>query len=305
MTTMLQLCQQVYAEIGTRTVPSAIASSIDVDIVQMLALMNAVGYELQREWQWQALTQEYRFTMATFSGTGNTTNGVALLTGVSPVIALANLNNYQITGNGIPQDTYGGVVSGGTTTALSNAATSNNTGSTYTFTQTKYPMPADYDRLIDGTQWDKSRHWQMIGPETMQQKEWLKSGYISTGPRIRYYLQGNTFQVWPPGGQTDVLGFDYVSNYWVTVGGGSAPLKTSFTADTDTCVFPDRLMVLGTKLKYFEIKSFDTTALYRDYMRHLDIAKSSDQGAPTLSMAPMAAQVLINWNSVPDSGYGS
>jgi hypothetical protein len=303
MATLLQLQQQVYAELGTRTVPTAIVSSTDVDIVQMLALMNAVGYEISAEHQWQALTQEYRFTISTYSYTGTVTSGSTSVTSMSSIVGLTNDSTFMAVGSGIPQDTYITAASGATVT-LSQAAVASATGTAITFTKVKYPMPADYWRLIDGTQWDKSRHWQMLGPETMQQKEWLKSGYISTGPRIRYYLQGNMFQIWPPGGTADVLGFDYVSNYWVTATGGSGPSKTSFTADTDTCIFPDRLMVLGTKLKYFEIKSFDTTALYRDYMKHLDICKAADAGSPTLSMAPKMSNVLLGWENLPDSGFG-
>lgn len=301
--TMLQLCQQVIAEIGTRTVPTAIASSTDVDLVQILALMNAIGYELQREHQWQGLVTEYRFTTEFYTYTGTTTANSTSVTAMSSIVGLTSDSTFMAVGGSIPQDTYVTAASGSTVT-LSNAAASAGTVS-ITFSKTKYAMPSDYDRLIDGTDWDKSQHWQMIGPETMQQKEWLKSGYISSGPRVRYYQQGNKFQIWPPLGVAHLLGFDYVSNLWVTATGGTNPSKTSFTVDSDTCIFPDRMMVLGTKLKYFEIKGFDTTALYRDYTMQKDIAKASDAGSPTLSFAPLPSQVLINWNNIPDSGYGS
>ncbi len=304
--TMLQLCQQVIGELGTRTQPAVIAASNDTDLLQILALMNAVGYELQREYQWQALTTEYRFPTVFYTYTGTTTANSTSVTAMSSIVGLASTNQTFIAvGGSIPQDTY--VVSAsGTTVVLSQAAASAGTAVSITFSQTKYPMPSDYDRLIDGTDWDKSQHWQMIGPETMQQKEWLKSGYISTGPRARYYLQGNTFQIWPPLGVAHTLGFDYVSNLWVTATGvTTGPTKTAFTADTDTAIFPDRVLVLGAKLKYFEIKGFDTTALYRDYTMQRDIAKAADGGSPTLSFAPMPSQVLLNWNSIPDSGYGT
>jgi hypothetical protein len=58
------------------------------------------------------------------------------------------------------------------------------------------------------------------------------------------------------------------------------------------------------KLKYFEIKGFDTTALYRDYMMQLDSAKAHDGMAPNLSMAPRPGSVLIGFNNIPDSGLG-
>ena len=77
------------------------------------------------------------------------------------------------------------------------------------------------------------------------------------------------------------------------------------TLDTDSPVFPDRLMILGTKLKYLEAKNFDTTAVYRDYRDELEEAKGSDADSPMLSMAPRSANILINQNNIPDSGYGT
>jgi hypothetical protein len=94
-----------------------------------------------------------------------------------------------------------------------------------------------------------------------------------------------------------------MSKNWAYDTNGTA--KSSFTVDTDTCVFPDRLMVLGLKLKYFETKGFDTTALNRDFTAQLSIAKAANKGSGTLSMAPRVATILIGPNQIPDSGYGS
>ena len=53
MTTMLQLVQQVTAELGV-SVPSAAATNTRQDIVQIVALMNAGGYELMSATPWRA-----------------------------------------------------------------------------------------------------------------------------------------------------------------------------------------------------------------------------------------------------------
>ena len=142
----------------------------------------------------------------------------------------------------------------------------------------------------------------MLGPESPQQWQWLKSGYIATGPRIRFRPLGGYFQIWPAVTTNEYLGFEYVSKNWVTSAAGAG--KSSFTVDTDTCVFPDRLMVLGLKLKYFEAKGFDTTAYARDYSAQLDIAKANDAGSQTLSMSPKLTNILISADNIPDSNYG-
>lgn len=299
--TLLQLVQQGCKEMGLAS-PSIAAANTATDTIQHVALLNSVGSELARQFDWQYLAKEHRFSTVSYSYTGDTTSGSTSITNMSSITGLDT--NFMVSGAGINTDTYVSSAAA-TTVVLSQAATATATGVTFTFGQTKYTLPSDWDRQVDRTHYDKSKRWEMLGPESPQQWQWLKSSYISTGPRIRYRILGNTFQIWPIVSTADYLGFEYLSNYWVTATGQTAPNKTSFTVDTDTCIFPDRLMVLGFKLKYFEIKGFDTTAFYRDYMRELDLAKAHDHGSPTLSFAPRISSVLIDSSNVPDSGYGS
>jgi hypothetical protein len=64
-------------------------------------------------------------------------------------------------------------------------------------------------------------------------------------------------------------------------------------------------MVLSTKLKYFQAKGFDTTALYRDYIIEFETSVAQNTSAANLSFAPRPGAVLIGWDNIPDSGYGS
>jgi hypothetical protein len=299
--TMLQLVQQATGELGLG-VPTYVAGNPATDTIQQLALLNALGYELQQQFDWQHAITEYRFTIAYLATTGNTTSGSAVVTNI-PTTAAITAGTYMAIGNGIPVDTYVQSVDSGTQVTLSQNATATGTAVTLNFCKTKYSFPSDYDRPVNKTQWDKSKHWELMGPVTAEQWQFLKSGFVSTGPRISYRALGGYFQIWPATASSEYLGFEYMSKNWAFDSGGTA--KGSFTVDTDTCVFPDRLMVLGLKLKYWEIKGFDTTALNRDFSAQLSIAKASDKGAPTLSMSPRIATILIGPNQIPDSGYGS
>jgi hypothetical protein len=189
------------------------------------------------------------------------------------------------------------------TIVMSQLASGTYTGVTFTFSQTKYPLPNDFETITDNTHWDKTKHWQMLGPEDAQQWQWLKSGYISTGPRIRWRILGDKFQIWPPYNTQEYLGFEYRSKGWARTATGT--VINSFVADTNTTIFDDTVMVLGTKLKYFQIKGFDTTALQQDYFRYLNVAKANDKGSANLSFAPYPTKVLIGYANIPDTGYGT
>ena len=300
--TMLQLVQQVTAELNL-AVPTFVAGNQSQDVQQILALMNGAGYDLVKEYDWQALQVQYRFYTQAITTNATAVNGSTLLTVTDPTDLSAVTRQWQITGYNINQDTN--VVTANNTTkeiVMSQMASGSGNGSVV-LAQTAYDLPADFETITDRTHWDKTKHWEMLGPEDAQQWQWLKSGYISTGPRIRWRILDNQFQIWPPMNTNEYLGWEYRSKGWARSSTGA--IKNSFTADSDTTVFDDRLLVIYTKLKYFQVKSFDTTALNQDYMRYLSVVKANDKGAPNLSFAPYPSKVLIGYANIPDTGYGS
>ena len=300
--TMLQLVQQTTAELNL-SVPSFVVGNTSQDVQQVLALMNGAGYELLKEYDWQALQVQYRFYTQSLTADATTVNGSYNLTFDGGTDLSAVDSQWQLTGYNIPQDTY--VVSANNTTkvvVMSQMASGDGVQSVVC-AQTAYDLPADFETITDRTQWDKSKHWEMLGPEDAQQWQWLKSGYISTGPRVRWRILDGQFQIWPVMNTEEYLGWEYRSKGWARSAAGA--VQNSFTADSDTTVFDDRIMVLATKLKYFQVKSFDTTALMQDYQRYLSIAKANDKGAPNLSFAPYPSKVLIGYANIPDTGYGS
>ena len=298
--TMLQLVTQVTNELGVPT-PTSVAGNPNQDVVQILALMNATGYELLRKADWRELTKPYSFFTDYTTTTGTYSTSSRVITGIPSTTGLDT--TYMVVGTGFPNATFIESVDSSTQVTTTNFSTSNVTNGTVYFQKVKYDFPADYDSIVPRTQWDKSKHWEMLGPESAQQWEWLLSGFISTGPRIRWRLFGSYFQIWPGYSNAELLGYEYRSKGWATASNGT--VKNSFTVDSDTCIYPDRLMVLSTKLKYFQAKGFDTTALYRDYIIEFETSVAQDTSAANLSFAPRPGSVLIGWDNIPDSGYGS
>ena len=298
--TMVQLVQQCTNELGIPT-PATVAGNASQDVIQILALMNACGYELLRRFDWRELTKQHTFYTEATSTTGTWSTSSYTITGIPSTAGLST--SYQVQGTGIPNATYITAVTGTNAVTINYKPTQAAVDGQLIFQKVKYDLPADYNSTVNRTHWDKSKRWEMLGPESPQQWEWLLSGYISTGPRIRWRLLGPYFQIWPGMNAGELLGFEYRSNAWAENALGVA--KNSLTADTDTCIYPDRVMVLGTKLKYFEAKGFDTTALYRDYLAELETAMGQDMAAANLSFAPRPGTVLIGYDNIPDSGYGT
>jgi hypothetical protein len=298
--TMLQLVTQVTNELGVST-PTTVASNSNQDVIHILALMNAAGYEFLRRHDWRQLTKRHTFVSEYTQTTGNVTASTYTITGIPSTAGLDT--TYQVVGNGISNACYIESVDSSTQVTVNLPSTGTYTGATITFEKVMYDLPSDYESAVPRTMWDLSKHWEMLGPESPQQWEWLLSGFISTGPRIRWRLLGKYFQIWPGVSTNELLGYEYRSNGWALSSTGV--VKTSFTADSDTCIYPDRLMVLATKLKYFEAKGFDTTAMYRNYIEEFEIVRAQDMSAANLSFAPRPGTVLIGYDNIPDTGYGT
>lgn len=296
--TMLEIVQQAVGEMGSGAVPNYVAGNASQDTLQQYYLLNGLGQSLLRDFIWQELVGQYIVTVDYTTLTGTVVDGDTSMT----VSSTATIDNtYGLSGTGINQACYVNSIDTGTTLTLSQPATASATG-TYTFTKVKYALPTGYDRLLDRTHWDKTKHWEMLGPETAQQWEWLISGYISTGPRIRWRIFDGFFQIWPFTASSEVLGYEYLKNTWARSSAGVE--KTNMTLDTDTCIFPDRLMVAGLKHRYFSTKGFNEI-FKAEYESQLQIAFANDAGSQTLSFAPRVSGILITQANIPDSGYGS
>lgn len=299
--TALALIQQAANELSIPS-PSTVVGNPSQDAIQLLALLNACGYELLHKHEWQTLSTPYLFTAEYVTTTGNWVDGSYQITGIPSTAGLDTTYIAVGPNTGLAQNCFIASVDSATQVTLDQPVEQTQTGATVYFQKMKYTLPTDYDSPINRTQWDKSKHWEMLGPCTPQQWEWLLSGFISTGPRVRWRLLGGLFQIWPGFSNAELLGFEYRSKGWARSAAGAA--KNSITVDTDTIIYPDRLAVLMLKEKYMSSKGFDTTTFRRDYLDELDTAMANDQGAPNLSLAPRPGSVLISMDNVSDSGYG-
>ncbi len=309
--TLLQVVDRAYAEMALGSVPSTVIANTNLDVIQLLNLANGFGNDLMREYNWQRLTKEYRFTTVYYQYTATVVSGSTGLSALSSTTGLtANPTYFMVTGAGIPQDTYLVSVSAGPATAvMSNAATTSGTTVTLTFSQVMYANASDFDRLNDDTEWDKTNRWQLLGPNTGQQWQWLKSSTIATGPRARYRMLGGLFQIYPAQAATLSYGLEYISNQWVLATAAATPSKSSFTVDTDTCIFDDQLMVEGLKLRFRREGGFQTGTYSQNDLqtgfptRLLSIAKAADAGSPKLSMSPRRAGYLLSEENVQDGNF--
>ena len=310
--TLVQIVATAQQELGLFPVATTVAAATDDTTQQMLALLNRVGEDVRdlKEDGWTALQAEMVVNViAPIVATGNTTALSTTVSGISQSVLNVD-TTYVVQGSTLPQGARVASNPGdGVSLVLTEEATSTATGTTLTISKDTYPVPADFEAFVHRTQWDRSRRWELRGPESPQSDQWVRSGIVATGPRRRYRQIGRTpniFRIWPPPTSTDTpatLVSEYRSLYWATSASG-AP-QNGFSADSDTCVFPDDVMVAGLKFYFWRTKGFNSSDLEADFERYRDRAMARDGSAATLSMSRRRWPIFISPANVVDTGFGN
>lgn len=301
--TLLQLVDQMSAELGL-TQPATVIGSSNNQTVQILALANRLGKDLVRDFEWQRLVQAYIWqTQVAVSTTGNITAGSKVITNIPDTSGLQVGN--VITGTG--QTPYAEILTIDSSTQVTlNAPVTTSTASvSMTFAKQDYDLPGGYDRMISDTNWDRTDHWRNLGTKSSQDWQFLQGGIISIGPRERYRIYNNKFRIFQALTTVYNFSFEYVSNYWVCATGSDQGSKSAFTADTDTCVFPDDLMLAGLKFYFLKAKKLDYSIELGEFMRSLSYNKAQDVPVSAMSLAPVGMNQLVGPWSVQDGNWPS
>lgn len=171
---------------------------------------------------------------------------------------------------------------------------------------TQYDLPADFARLVDGTQWNRTEQEPLGGPNTSQQWQLLKA-IDTVGTRDYYHrITANKFEVHPTPTVVDALAYEYQSLHWVQPDGETAPTSETPSAGTDTLWFDGHLLTRRLKVLWLEAKGFDSSAARAEYEATLAQAMGADGAAPVLRLdgQPMGLWRMLDEENAPETGYG-
>lgn len=167
-----------------------------------------------------------------------------------------------------------------------------------------YDVPSDWRYFTDQTQWDRTNHWPLMGPKSPQEWAWLKGGIVASFPRTRYRVIGTKFMIWPIPAAPFApfnLAMEYIRSTWVQAADGTP--KDMITLDSDICQYDPWLLIKFVRLKFYQLKGFDTKAAEADFLRVFEALTGKDRGAPVLSLVPQSTPMFIGPQSVPDGSW--
>lgn len=305
---LLGLIGAAAVELGLKAPLSVIGNS-DPLVAQLLALANREAKDFYqiggRKGGWQELRGENIFTTVSLTTTGNTTLGSAIVTNIPTTAALTAGTWSVASGTGIAANARILSVDSATQITLDQVCTASGTAVAIILGQDAYSLPNDFAYFQQMTWWDRTYRWQMMGPLSAQEWQVLKSGLSPIGPRRMFRIMGNKFYIHPaPSTTGDTLVFEYFSNAWCQSLLGVA--QNTWLADTDYYSFDDDAFILGLKWRFKAAKGLDYAQEKADYMIVSDRLVARNGGNRDLRTNAQSGNVrLLNYNNVPDTGFGT
>jgi hypothetical protein len=162
-------------------------------------------------------------------------------------------------------------------------------------------IPADFDRWVPNSFFNRSTRRQMTGPLTPREWQWIQAQPVYSTVYLAFIQRTGQFLIapTPPAGQQ--IAGEYVSENWCQ-SAADAP-QAAFAADTDTALLDEELMTLGLRWRFLKAKGLDYAEDMASYERQKELKQARDGGSTALSLAPQP--IDPNRVNIPDGNFGA
>jgi|TARA_R110002124_G_scaffold270291_1_gene438705 hypothetical protein len=164
-------------------------------------------------------------------------------------------------------------------------------------------LPADFDRIIPETFWDRGTNNLISGPISPVEWQGLKvQTYDSQNKKYRY--RGGDIITSPAVAAGSTCAYEYVSTKWAR--NAAATAKTSMTIDTDYSVLSEELIIYGTIFEWLDAEGQPSANAARQYMDEFNILVSADETSDNiLTSGDIFAQNSRHFTGEPKASRAS
>jgi hypothetical protein len=166
----------------------------------------------------------------------------------------------------------------------------------------EYDLPTDFNKMINQTIWSSDSLQPIEGPLSPQRWELRTEGTLGTSPFLGFRIAGNKLVLSPAPVAGGEITFEYISNGWVNSYLDPTVYTQYVLNDKDVPQFDFILMVKFLKVKMWNAKGLDSTALESEFRLFYDMMTSQNKSSPILLVSPRR-RGNIPFNT-PETGYG-
>lgn len=286
MATLLEIGQAVVNELGLPPL-SSIAGNSNTTARQIMALANRSGDELYQTHPWIVSQAQHiveiRDPIITVGDVTGQSNIITNIPSTAGIVA----NEFAISGSYIQQSSRVINVIDANTVEIDMDATDTQLASELVIARDTFAVPDEFKWFSDRTMWDRTNHWELIGPSSPQFWQYWLSGIVTVGPRRRWRQVGTepvNWRLWPPptssGDYPATMVFEFNSKYWAASADGTR--KQWLTSDTDYSVIDSQAIILSTKWRLWQVKGFEYGAMQAEANDYIGRLAARDGGSPDL-----------------------
>lgn len=136
-------------------------------------------------------------------------------------------------------------------------------------------LPADMDRLIAETMWDRTNARLISGPVPAAQWQSLVAVYPSGNYARWFALRGGELYIFPGMLGAEDMAFEYFSRNYSTTSSGTP--QSRWAADTDLARLPEELFTLGVIAFYLRSEGLPFEHAMQDYELRFQKEAANDQ----------------------------
>jgi hypothetical protein len=170
-------------------------------------------------------------------------------------------------------------------------------------------LPADFDRFILGTIWDRTNDRPVIGPVTPQLWQKYESGLSGlSGLRLLLRVMGDAaggkvIKIHPSTDTGTTIAFEYISNKYI-LDEDAVNLKDAVAKDGDTFLFDDDLVVAATTWRLLRNLGMSFADEKIEFEEMIAERRSNDGAGEVLNMQ-LSSVFRFTDPNIPETGYGS
>ena len=161
-------------------------------------------------------------------------------------------------------------------------------------------VPADWNRFISNSFFNRSTRRSVIGPITPQQWQAIQAQPQLNRVFLAFIERDGQFLITPSPSANEEIAYEYVSKNWARSAAGVP--QDSFLADTDGTYLDERLIGLGVRWRWKAANGLDYGEDYRTYQTERNQKMARDGGNTEISTTGDAEYVLSP--NIPDGNFG-
>ena len=152
------------------------------------------------------------------------------------------------------------------------------------------------------THWDRTNYWEVIGPLTAQQWQFLNSSSVQASPRRWFYIKQDGFYIFPTPVAGDTIAYEYYTSNWCESSGGTG--QQTWQADGDVGRLDEFLLELDLKWRFLHALGESYGEAKQEALDHRDMVLGTQEGADVVDFQSPRGRFHFSTN-LPDTGYGA